>query len=78
MVGNQTQGLSDEAIREATGRTWQEWMSVLDGWRVGNPSLVDVTRHLMTRYHLRQFWGQTIAVYYSLVHCRHCGDWLRP
>ena len=71
-----TQELSDEPITIATGRNWHEWVTLLDGWRVGDPSLVAIMTHLMTDYHLRRFWAQTIAVYYSLIHCRHRHDWL--
>ena len=76
MGGNHMHQLSDEPITIATGRNWQEWVTLLDSWRVGDPSLVAIVTHLMTNYELRRFWAQTIAVYYSLIHCRHRHDWL--
>jgi hypothetical protein len=35
-----------EGVDDATGRTWDEWRSVLDGWRAGSMNHQQIARRL--------------------------------
>jgi hypothetical protein len=54
--------VSDEAVRKATGRGWDEWFAVLDdagavGWK--HP---DIARWVVSEYGISGWWAQSVTV----------------
>lgn len=58
-------GMSDEAIRRRTGRTWDEWFVLLDGWRGAEPTHPEIARHLAEEHGLSGWWAQSVTVGYE-------------
>lgn len=56
--------ITDEQVCGATGKTWAEWITLLDAWEASKKSLVSITEHLMEHYQLTQIWAQAVAVDY--------------
>jgi len=60
-----TAGISDSAVFKATGRTWAEWIRLLD--RAGARKMVhrDIAAHLHRREKLSSWWSQMVTVGYE-------------
>jgi hypothetical protein len=56
---------SEEAVREATGRGWDQWLSVLDEWGAAQRSHTEIARWLRTELEVPGWWSQTITVSYE-------------
>lgn len=56
--------ITDEQVCKATGKTWSEWVVLLNAWDARQKRLVSITDHLMEHYRLSQIWAQVIAVAY--------------
>ncbi len=58
-------GISSAAVKKATGRSWAEWLKLLD--RAGARILPhrDIVRLLQSRYKLSDWWRQMVAVGYE-------------
>jgi hypothetical protein len=58
-------GISSAAVAKATGRTWTEWLALLD--RAGARKLPhrDIVRLLQPRRELSDWWRQMVAVGYE-------------
>jgi hypothetical protein len=50
----------------ATGKTWAEWVSVLNADNKAHHDVVPLVYHLMTQYKLELTWARTIAKQYLL------------
>ncbi len=57
--------ISDEQVRAGTGKDWQEWVALLDACDGENKNFTAVSKYLVQRYGVSQFWAQVIAVYYK-------------
>lgn len=58
---------SDEAIREATGRGWNEWCDILDAWP-GDPSdHPAMVAFVQEEYDVSGWWSQSVAVGYERI-----------
>ena len=60
-------GMSDEAVRAKTGRSWREWVRALDA--VGATELPhrDIARHLHEEHGVSAWWSQTVTVGYERI-----------
>lgn len=60
-------GMSDDRIREKTGRTWQAWVRVLD--RDGAAALRhrDIATLVHTKHRVPDWWAQTVTVGYERI-----------
>ncbi len=58
-------GMSDAAIRRGTGKTWDEWSQVLDGWGATGRTHAEIARHLANEHGLRGWWAQSVTVGYE-------------
>ncbi len=56
---------SDERLREATGRGWQEWVAVLDEWGARDRTHPETASHLRTELGVPGWWAQTVTVGYQ-------------
>ena len=58
-------GMSDEAIRRGTGKTWDEWLVLLDGWGATERTHPEIARHLAEEHGLGGWWVQSVTVGYE-------------
>jgi hypothetical protein len=53
---------SDEAVQEATGRTWKQWRAELDAMGASDLSHKEIARRLQEDPKVSGWWAQTITV----------------
>lgn len=58
-------GMSDEAVAAATGRTWPDWVRMLDAAGAAGMPHPEVARHLRREHGLGGWWAQTVTVGYE-------------
>lgn len=59
--------ISDEAVVKATGRTWNEWFTLLDSEGARNMEHKDIARMLRDKEYIRNgWWCQEVTVAYEL------------
>lgn len=58
-------GMSDEAVKKATGRDWDEWIALLDA--AGAPTLghAGIARYLHEEHAVPGWWSQMVTVGYE-------------
>jgi hypothetical protein len=56
--------VTDEYIQQHTGKTWGEWVTLIDSWTGEKRSIAAIAHHLSDHHHVRRLWAQAIAVYY--------------
>ena len=72
--------ISDTAIRERTGRAWDEWFALLDAWGATDHNHTEIARWLRTEQGVDSWSSQSVSVAYE--HARglraigqnHAGD----
>ena len=57
--------VSDQALRDATGRGWDEWLALLDEWGATARSHTDIARWLSTEHDVPGWWAQSVTVGYE-------------
>lgn len=60
-------GMSDAAVRAKTGRTWKQWVAVLDAIDATAMPHREIARHLHDEYELESWWAQTVTVGYERI-----------
>jgi uncharacterized protein YndB with AHSA1/START domain len=58
-------GVSDDAIRNGSGRDWAEWLRILDAWGARQRSHAEIARFLHDDQGIDGWWAQTVAVGYE-------------
>jgi len=58
-------GISDEAVRKSTCRSWNEWFKILDSWDVKEKGHAFTAKHLREHYCLSPWWAQAITIRYE-------------
>jgi hypothetical protein len=58
-------GMSDEKIAAKTGRTWPEWVRVLDAEQAATMRHRDVAALVHEKYHVGDWWSQMVTVGYE-------------
>ena len=58
-------GVSDEAIRRGTGKGWDEWFRLLDGWNAAARTHAEIARHLAEEHGVGGWWAQSVTVGYE-------------
>jgi Domain of unknown function (DUF4287) len=56
---------SDEAVQGKTGRGWDEWLGLLDGWGAAGRGHGEIVAWLMDEHGVSGWWAQTITVTYE-------------
>ena len=57
--------ISDDAVREATGRGWRGWWKILDAWGAHRSSHAEIARYLAGEHGLSGWWSQMVTVQYE-------------
>jgi len=60
-------GMKDEAVAKATGKTWKEWVSVLDRDGAATLSHGEIARLLHSRHSVPDWWAQMVTVGYERI-----------
>jgi hypothetical protein len=60
-------GMSDAAITKNTGRTWEDWVRVLDGHDASQMRHSEIANLVSTTYGVRAWWTQAVAVGYERI-----------
>jgi hypothetical protein len=64
-------GISSEAVEKATGKSWSEWIKIIDKEGGGSMTHKEIARMLTDKKHItRGWWGQMITVGYEYAHGR--------
>ncbi|MEU5958488.1 hypothetical protein [Streptomyces sp. NPDC047525] len=63
-----TEKLSDEALREATGKDWPQWFAVLDAWGAVSRNHTEIARHVREDHAVDGWYAQSVAVGYEQEH----------
>lgn len=58
-------GVSDETILHATGRSWNEWFTLLDDWGAAERSHAEIARFVNETSDIGGWWAQGITVGYE-------------
>ncbi|MDQ3937938.1 MAG: DUF4287 domain-containing protein [Chloroflexota bacterium] len=56
---------SEEAMRGATGRGWDEWFAILDAWRATERNHTEIARWLVDEHGVGGWWAQSVTVGYE-------------
>lgn len=54
--------ISDNAVFEATGRDWNQWVEAIGNWDGDHDDHAAVARHVQAEYGLDGWWSQTVTV----------------
>ena len=54
--------MSNEAVVAATGRGWDEWCDLIDGWPGHTEGHSAIARHLQDELGVDGWWAQTVTV----------------
>lgn len=60
-------GMRDEAVAAKTGRTWAQWVDVLDAAGAAAWLHRDIAKHLHAMPGMTHWWAQTVAVGYERI-----------
>ena len=58
-------GMSDDAVRNATGRTWPEWTAQLDAAKAAAMEHRDIAAYVQKHHEVNGWWAQSITVGYE-------------
>ncbi len=58
-------GIGSEAVEKATGKSWEEWLAILDKAKAINLSHKEITAVLREKHNLSMWWSQMITVGYE-------------
>ena len=59
-------GMSDAAVRKATGRNWKEWVSTLDAVKANEKPHAEIAEYVHS-IGTRDWWSQTVTVGYERI-----------
>jgi len=57
--------MSEAAIRKGTGRTWDEWLRLLDDWGATGHTHTEIARHVNEVHGVDGWWSQSVTVGYE-------------
>ena len=60
-----TRRITEEAVREKTGRGWEEWFAILDAWGAKDQGHTASARHLRDEHGVSAWWAQAVTVRYE-------------
>ncbi len=61
-AGARAAGISDEAVRKATGKTWAEWFAILDAAGAARMDHQGIVKVLVGQHGVGPWWQQMVAV----------------
>jgi hypothetical protein len=57
--------VSDETIAKRTGRSWADWVALLDEWDATSKTHAEIARHVNEELGVPGWWAQTVTVGYE-------------
>jgi hypothetical protein len=60
-------GMSDDAVKAKTGRTWVEWVRALDAIGAATMAHRDIAARVHEEFGVGPWWGQTVTVGYERI-----------
>lgn len=60
-----TKGMSDESVKERTGKVWAEWFKILDKAGAKKWPHQEIAAYLRDEQKVGPWWGQMISVSYE-------------
>jgi len=60
-------GMSDDSVKKATGRTWDQWVSALDGVKADTWQHRQIAEYLQTEFNVPDWWTQMVTVGYERI-----------
>lgn len=57
--------VSDQAMRDATGRDWAGWLTMLDEWGALDHTHTETARYLVDEHGISGWWSQAVTVGYE-------------
>lgn len=60
-----TEKLSDDVLREVTGKDWPQWFAVLDAWGATSRNHTEIARHVREDHGVDGWYAQSVAVGYE-------------
>lgn len=60
-------GMSDDAVKERTGCTWERWVYALDHAGADGMSHREIARLVHEKYEVGSWWSQTVTVGYERI-----------
>lgn len=58
-------GMSNEAIRRGSGKTWDEWLTALDAWGAAERPHKEIAAHIAEVYGVDGWYAQSVTVGYE-------------
>lgn len=58
-------GMSDESMQRGSGKTWDEWFLILDGWSATGETHKAIADYLCREHGVAGWWAQSITVGYE-------------
>lgn len=55
----------DAAVERATGKSWDDWFSILDEWGARDKKHAETARFLNEEHHVDGWWAQSVTVGYE-------------
>ena len=65
MAEKKMPGVSDAAVKKATGKTWEQWFALLDKQKAHELAHKDIAELLNSKYLDSSWWSQTVTVMYE-------------
>ena len=59
--------MSDDSVRSATGRGWDEWCDILDAWPGHTEGHTAIAAYLQDEHGVDGWWAQTVTVGYERI-----------
>jgi len=57
--------LSEDSVRQRTGKGWADWFTILDEWGAAEHGHTASARHLHDAYGISPWWAQAVTVRYE-------------
>lgn len=58
-------GINDEVVKARTGKSSEQWYSILDRWGMKEKGHKAAARYLMEQYGVSPWWAQCITIRYE-------------
>lgn len=58
-------GMSDDAIAKGTGKGWDDWFRILDGWDATSHTHTEIARYVNGEHGIDGWWAQGVTVGYE-------------
>lgn len=62
---SESKRISDEAVKDKTGRVWKDWFAILDKAGAKKMTHREIARLMTSEHGLPPWWGQMVAVTYE-------------